>query len=192
MTIYSIQRDQRPNVCIVGIVTDSNIEDVVVDGWLLTQEASIEAVNNGPFEWKQNDLVLINFVQETTLISTGHAFFSLFGDFRSINPINPIYTNLNNVVAHAGGGQTDAWQLNLGINVIKVVTTAADSVKLPDDVLGQTCIVHNLGANSCNVFPFLGDFINSLAVNTAIALPAGSRALFIGTETLRWASWINP
>src|SRR6266446_1499595 len=135
MTIYSIKRDFSPqNVSIVRIVTDSSIQDAVKQNWLVTQEASIELANNGPFEWSQNDIALISFLDPITLQQIQSLFFDVFNDFKSINPIIPIYPNLQNITAHAGGGQALATQLNLGINVISVVATAGDSVKLPTNV----------------------------------------------------------
>lgn len=194
MAVESIQRILTPsNISVVHIVTDSALEDVVQTGWLADQEESITEVNHGPFDWQDNDVLLINFAPiSPPARASGSAFFYIFSDFESVNPIAPIMPNLQSIVAHAGGGQTDATQLNIGINAISVVATGGDSVKLPDDVLGQTVVVYNTGANSCDVFPFLGDSINSLAVNTAIALAAGSRAIFIGAATTRWCSFINP
>lgn len=186
MTVTSIKRDWGPDLgpSIVRLVTTDPVEDVVQTGWLGRQYDDIVAVNHGPFEWKTNDVVLINY-------DVGSDFFYVFADFLSVNPLNPIYPNLQNVVAHAGGGQALATQINLGINVVEVVATAGDSLKLPDDVLGQTVIVYNRTANACDIFPFLGDSINARAVNTAISLPANARIHFVGVQQLRWASFID-
>lgn len=193
MAILSIARDWGPNVSIVRIETDDPIETIVLGGWLITaaNAADIEELNNGPFEWKSNDFVVVAYPSGVPTV-LAHGLFSIFPAFDSLNPIAPLYSNLQNITAHAGGGQPNATGLNLGINVVTTVATTADSVVLPDDVLGNTVIVHNVGANSCNVFPFLGDAINALAVNTAIALAANSRAIFIGTQITKWASFINP
>lgn len=191
MAILSIARDWGPNVSIVRIETDDPIETIVLQNWISDNAADIEALNNGPFEWKANDCVLVAYPSGVVNV-LAHAIFSIFPAFDSLNPTANLYSNLQNITAHAGGGQPNATGLAIGINVVTTVATTADSVVLPDDVLGNTVIVHNVGANACNIFPFLGDYINSLAINTAISLPAGSRAIFIGTQTLKWASFINP
>jgi hypothetical protein len=191
MRVFSIQRDYGPNVSIVRIVTDATPEEVNATGWLVVPEIanSIIAVNNGAFEWNVSDIVLIRFVDPVTGdFLAGANFYAIFPDFQSLNPLSVTFPNLQNIVAHAGGGQTNATQLNLGINVITTVATAGDSVKLPTDVLGQTVVVYNTGANAANIFPSLGDTINGMAANAPISLPSGSLMAFYGVSTSAWVS----
>lgn len=190
MTVLSIQRDYGPNVNIVRIVTNSSPQDVANTGWLGIPAIadSIIAANNGPFEWSASDVALIHFVDPITgnFLAGANFYIPFPPDFQSLNPMSFIFPTLQNVVAHAGGGQTDATQLNIGSNVITVVASAGDSVKLPTDVLGQTVIVYNAGANVANIFPNLGDSINGMAANAPLALPAGASMLFIGVSTSNW------
>lgn len=192
MTITSIKRDWGPNVSIVRLETTDTPEVIVQSGWLQSQMNDIEIINNGSFEWKTNDVLLISYPSPFNTPDVNQAaFFHIFPAFDSVNPINPIYPNLQNITAHAGGGQANATQLNLGINSVTVVATALDSVKLPEDVLGQTVVIRNYGANNLNIFPGLGDSINALAVNTAVFLPPGIGAMFIGTNATNWTTIPN-
>jgi hypothetical protein len=193
MTITSIKRD-LPNLSIVRIETDSPLEDVILGGWLATQADSIIAANNGPFEWREDDAVLVKYPTGNINATTGREVIGniltyVFPSFLSLASISPIFAINFDAVAHAGGGQTNATQLNVGINDIITVSTAADSVRLPNDVLSQTVVVVNLGANSVNIFPFLGDKIDNGAIDAAYALAAGSRVMFIGTNILKWSSF---
>ena len=118
MAILSIKRDYGIDPSMVRITTDSPIEDIVNTDWLFTQKESIAEVNSGDFEWKDGDIVIINsgIAPETNVSST--FFGRVFPDFRSVDPIPPLYPNLQNIVAHAGGGQTNATQMNIGINAL--------------------------------------------------------------------------
>lgn len=84
----------------------------------------------------------------------------------------------NAITAFAGGGQTSATQIVAQLNRITTCATAGDSVKLPLAVPGALLYIANTGAAYANVFPFLGDAIGTLAVNTAVSCPAGSSVRF--------------
>ncbi len=204
MTVTSIRRDIPGNCSIVRMFTpDSLITDIYQLNWLLSQKESITAANNGDFEWKVNDTVLITYPATLTnknlynnsilpLTDFPTQLFDISDDFNSLIPIqsqNPIFFD---VTPFAGGGQTNATQLINGCNKILTVLTTGDSVKLPIDVGGKTCIVQNLGSNTLNIFPYVGGSINSLSANTAISLLSGSRAIFCGMSRFNWASFINP
>jgi len=188
--LYSISRDYGiPSL--VRIVTDDAIEAIIATGWLGLQTSDIDRVNNGPFEWSLEDSVLLTIINPVTAsVNPGAAkyvnLFSVFPDLQSLNPITTIIPNLQNVVAHAGGGQALAYPLNLGINVVTVVATAGDSVLLPANVVGQTVIVTNTGANSLNIFPFLGDNINNLGINVPYPLAPQATAEFLGVDNSDW------
>lgn len=185
MTVYSIARDWGPNAPLVRIVTDSSIEEILTGGWLGKQYPDIEKVNNGPFEWDNLDTAFVVIV-DANGVAIYSNIYTIFPDRMSLNPISPLNPNLQNIVAHAGGGQALATQLNLGFNVVTVVASPNDSVILPDDVLGQTVTVSNAGANVLAVYPFLGDSINGGATNAPIFIFPGETYLFYGTGTLSW------
>lgn len=195
MTVYAIQRDWGPTPSgpLVRIVTDSAVEEVIATGWLALQEADIERVNNGPFEWGLTDNVLLTIINPPdAAVDPGKSsyvnLFTVFSDLRSLNPISSITPNLQNITAHAGGGQTDATQLNIGINVVTTVASTGDSVKLPDDVLGQTVTVTNRGTNVLALYPFLGDSIDQNAVNAPVYVSPGETYQVIGSSTNNWTS----
>ena len=59
----------------------------------------------------------------------------------------------NDLVARAGGGQTNATQLMGGVNEILTCASGNDSVKLPRAVPGRTVILANNGAQTTAIFP---------------------------------------
>jgi hypothetical protein len=99
------------------------------------------------------------------------------------------------LTAKAGGGQYAAGVapvINRMINRVTTVATAADSVTLPVSVAGlQIVVINAAAANSMNVFPATGDFINALAVNTQIALAAGKTMTFYCATAGTWHSVLS-
>lgn len=90
------------------------------------------------------------------------------------------------ITAFATGGQASAVPLTAAFNRVTTVATAGDSVRLPAAVPGATCVVFNRGAASMDVFPVTGQFINALAVNTALAVAAGASARFVCAAAGIW------
>jgi hypothetical protein len=104
---------------------------------------------------------------------------------RSSGFVERSYTS--GITAFAGGGQASATQLTTDFNRVPTVATAADSVKLPDAVVGRAIFVKNAHAtNSLNVFPKTGEAINALAANAAFALAATKAAWFVCTLSGTW------
>ncbi len=90
----------------------------------------------------------------------------------SINGEDQIVTG---IIAHAGGGQTNATLLTAGaFNNITTVATTADSVKLPPSVSGLIVTVSNQGANAAQIFGTSPDTINGVATGTGISIPVGA------------------
>jgi len=191
MTVTSISRCWCVNPSMVSMVTTDPLEIAMQTGWLASQQDSIGLVNNGEFEWNVNDVILVNF-QQSPGVPSGSHLFDISPDLQSIIPHSPLYTNTQAITAHAGGGQANAVQLNIGVNVVETVASVGDSVKLPDDVLNQTTVVYNRGANALHVFPYLGDSIDAIAVNDFITMPSGYKAIFIGMKTHLWGSFLTP
>lgn len=98
-------------------------------------------------------------------------------------------SNASTITAFAGGGQSSATALAKDINRISTCASTGDSVKLPAGVAGMCVFVHNDGANAADIFPFLGDFIDSLAADTAIQLKAGKNVMLFCTSTGKWKSF---
>jgi len=86
------------------------------------------------------------------------------------------------VTAFAGGGQGSATALIHSYNVITVVATAGDSVRLPDvfAINSLIYIKNDDAADAADVFPASGDDLGA-GVNTAVSLPAGQSLTFIAT-----------
>jgi hypothetical protein len=99
----------------------------------------------------------------------------------------PQFSSKNSLTALAGGGQSGAVLLPASINLVATVANPGDSVMLPKEGGGKRIVVINAGASSLNVFPNNAtDTINSLAVQTAYAVPAGDVIEFVGTGNGKW------
>lgn len=104
----------------------------------------------------------------------------------------------DSITAFAGGGQTSAVLLDSAYNRIATVASANDSVKLPSchtgasntgplgtgQISGNTTgmmlwVTNSAAANSMNVFPQTGEFINALTVNSAYAVAANKTVGFL-------------
>ena len=97
------------------------------------------------------------------------------------------------ITAGAGGGATNATQLTSTINVVTVVATADDSVKLPliSTWQNKQCIfVRNADASdSLNVFPGTGNSIDGGTATTGqVAIAAGRARLFFRVSNTGWVS----
>lgn len=187
MTVLSIARDWGPNVCIVRMQVNDTLSVVSLPGYIANAaiQASIVSVNEGPFEWRQGDVVLVEFINPSTLVTSGSQFFYIFPDFASLVALPPLYPNLQNIVATPAGTQLTSTAVNTGINVI-VTAVAGSGVVLPANVIGTTVIVVNNGLNPVNVFPAPGDSINGLSANTPYVLPVGQLTTFWGTSSTSW------
>lgn len=91
-----------------------------------------------------------------------------------------------NITAHAGGGQASAFQLTKSYNVVTVVASAGDSVKLPASGAGAEITVVNIGSNALAVFPQTGDQIDGGAVNASVPVPAGGTATYQSVNAGNW------
>lgn len=113
------------------------------------------------------------------MISGGVAAFGL----RELNSgVVQVPSASQAITAFAGGGQGSATALIHSYNVITVVATAGDSVRLPDvfDVNSVIYIKNDDAAEAADVFPASGDDLGA-GVDTAVSLAAGSSLTFIAT-----------
>jgi len=86
----------------------------------------------------------------------------------------------DNIVACAGGGQTNATKLVNEMSRVTTVATAGDSVALPLSAPGMSMLVMNAGANAMQVF---GDLvgrgtINGAPSNVGVSQSAGSIVIY--------------
>ena len=78
------------------------------------------------------------------------------------------------------------------------LSSAGDSlngIRLPPASKGRVFYIKNTGPlgglGGLNVYPATGDFINSLAINTAISMLARTSAMFICTNSTTWETVPN-
>jgi hypothetical protein len=119
-------------------------------------------------------------------LNSAHSLQSIDGRVKVSMPT--ILSLESGITAFAGGGQTSATQLSNEVNIVGTVATIADSVKLPElssALIGTRVLVCNDGANSMNVFPFLGQDASG-GTNTAVAVAAAGRAEFIAKSATAW------
>jgi hypothetical protein len=105
--------------------------------------------------------------------------FNILGKIDSTLPNNTLIET--GLTAHAGGTQAAALALSptVFVHQVNTVGTAADSVRLPVSVAGQTHIViNNAAANSMQVFGAGTDTINNIATATGVAQAAGIAGLY--------------
>jgi hypothetical protein len=109
---------------------------------------------------------------------------------------------LNGVTAHAGGGQSAAFQLpqNTALIQVDTVASANDSVALPLCVAASEFTMRNNGANSMNVYASATtntvtattDTLNGNSNATAYAMPAASVVTFVCIKNGQWTGVATP
>lgn len=89
----------------------------------------------------------------------------------------PVCTNTSEagIVAHAGGGQLNAYQLKKKFNRVDTVATTGDSVKAFRALLNKVMLVQNNGAQDMELFPFLGDKFLGQVVDSSFYLVSGQQ-----------------
>ena len=101
-------------------------------------------------------------------------------------------SSVDNLTAHAGGGQASALALTAMLNRVTTVATGGDSVRLPASAAGmQIVVVNAAAANSMNVFPATGEQINALGANAAFAEAAGKTATFYCATAGQWHALLS-
>lgn len=95
------------------------------------------------------------------------------------------FSSQSGIIATAGGGQTNAFQLSFYVNEISTVATAADSVMLPPATNGSLVWVINHGANSVQVF---GQPVGPTGVSDTIAANNSSTQAAGGTGVAQAAT----
>ena len=93
---------------------------------------------------------------------------------------------MDNVIAHAGGGQASAFQLSSELTRVATVASVGDSVKLPASAPGLTIIVENAATNAMQVFGAGTDQINGLASALGVSQMGGSVVIFTCYTAGNW------
>ncbi len=129
----------------------------------------------------------------------------------TVKDVNQVIDELNNfnanqfITALPGGGQTDATQLIIGLNVVTTATDL-DSVLLPclNPCPGNPCacgvpdapedpvapvIVKNEGPGILSIYPCVGSSIDGGTVNAPLSLPADSSVILSKTSCDNWTSY---
>ena len=86
--------------------------------------------------------------------------------------------SINNAVTAAGTVIGDA--TNLQASTVRISSCASGAgVEVPDMLLGDSCVVHNAGANQCLVYPDTSSVaINQISAGSAVILPINTAMLF--------------
>jgi hypothetical protein len=92
----------------------------------------------------------------------------------------------DNIVAHAGGGQTAATQITTQTNRVVTVATAGDSVKLPASAAGLEMIIINAGTNPVQVYGLGTDTIDTVATATGVTQMRGSMTIYTCATAGAW------
>lgn len=117
----------------------------------------------------------------------------------------PFLSNVEHgITAHAGGGQTNAYQLGAQVNVVSTVASGNDSVKLPKIVanpgrldtggcsVGTMILVCNNSATTMKVYGADPDTINAVATGTGVTVAGGVNVWMVAydyttsTDVGRW------
>jgi len=111
MAILNISRDYGSNPSIVRMVTDDSYATMTAAGYLTAQQANIEALNVGAFEWRANDVILASYTGDATTLFTVSADFTALADFenRSFGALTAVWAGggTSNAFAAAGLAATD-------------------------------------------------------------------------------------
>ncbi len=91
-----------------------------------------------------------------------------------------LITTQNAVTAATGSTQATGVPITAAVTRVTTVAVAGDSVTLPKAVPGMSLVVINAAAaNSMDVFPAVGDSINALAGDAALAVAANKTVLLV-------------
>lgn len=173
MAITAISRDWGVDPSIVRITDTANLSAITTTGYVLTQEANIEALNNGAFQWLASDLVLIYY-------SNGEGFFtynSTTGSFIAASsapgtlsntlPSGDIFVGNGANVATGVAMSGDATMANTG--ALTIANGAITSAKLAANTV-QYARVALSNANFLGMYATPVSIIAATGANTAIVV----------------------
>jgi len=97
MSIIAISRDTlTETVDIVRIIATDSLAVINADGYLTSQILNIQALNNGVWDWRSSDEVLINYGAtqnaDGTITGGTNKFYQVSADFTSLVPSSLVST----------------------------------------------------------------------------------------------------
>lgn len=102
-----------------------------------------------------------------------------------------LQTTQNGITANAGGGQTAGVSLVSDKCFVSTAASSGDSVTLPTATGKESVLVFNGGAAAVDLFPAIGDQIDSKATNTALSLGASLSVQMFSNTTGSWITFLN-
>lgn len=194
MAITNIKRDFGDAVCIVRIVSTDNLAAVGTAGYLALQAANIAAVNNGAFEWEENDFVLVS-------ASNGWGFFEISSDLLNLvsfafsNGVTlPTVVNDFAVFDSTSGNMADSGKSASDNSKTKVVMAGSavqvnylakfvDTAGTVDDTAGAAINAGNLQAGLSGTAGSLISYPAGAALGSLSLVAANSAGNFAGVLT---------
>ena len=154
MSITAIKREFNLYPNIVGIVTTDNLTAVTTAGYFSTQLTQVELLNNGVWQWEQEDIVLMyyssNQIGWFTYNASTDAFVSVAanGGLSNTLPSGDIFVGNASNVATAVAMSGDATLSNAGVLTVgaqaitgsKIANNAVDFTQLALDVAATATI----------------------------------------------------
>ena len=113
-----------------------------------------------------------------------------YGVFAGNVPFQPgdfvLESSQDNIIAGAGGGISNAFQLTTQTARITTVVTVGDSIMLPPSAPGLELLVVNHGANAMQVFGNGGDLIDDQAATVGVAQMMNSNVIYTSATAGNW------
>jgi len=152
--ITSIKREFNLFPNIVGIVTTDDLSTITTADYFSSQAADVELLNNGVWQWENEDIVLIYYATAQigwfTYDATTDAFVSLAanGGLSNTLPSGDIFVGNASNVATAAAMSGDATLSNTGVLTIaagavsgsKIANNAVDYAQLASDVAATATV----------------------------------------------------
>lgn len=152
--ITSIKREFNLFPNIVGIVTTDNLSTITTADYFSSQAADVELLNNGVWQWENEDIVLIYYATAQigwfTYDATTDAFVSLAanGGLSNTLPSGDIFVGNASNVATARAMSGDGTLSNTGVLTIgagaitgsKIANNAVDYAQLALDVAASATV----------------------------------------------------
>jgi hypothetical protein len=153
-TITSIKREFNLFPNIVGIVTTANLTTITTAGYWLNEDANVQLLNNGEWQWEIEDLVLIYYATNQigffTFDSVNNTFISLAANGGLSNTLssgNIFVGNASNVatgVAMSGDATiSNTGALTIGAGAVtgsKIASHTVDYANIALDVAASATV----------------------------------------------------